>query len=619
MPSQFFGLMIGYSGLTAAQVAQNTTANNIANINTDGYSRQKLNTEAADALRTYTTYGMAGAGVKSKSIDQIRNEYVDMKYRVNQSLVGEYSKKQTYTLELENYFVDTDTVPGFNTIYTDNFYNALSDLEDDPGSTTTRTAFLGRTQSLVEYFNEMAQRMESVQENMNNELKDGVDKINDIAAQISSLNQQINVIEIKGVVANELRDQRALLIDELSNYVNVETAEMEVFNYSDPDNPTGAKRFIVNISNGCTLVDGYEFNELECKAREKKVNQSDIEGLYDIYWKTTGTKFAPLAENQSGEIKSLLELRDGNNKEFFDGEAKAGAAVGDTTLTVTGPSGDFEKIEISDSGMLNVSGIEYYYDSWKYEEADKTFTFSGIRYYDAEGIEHEGFHDAVKLNDTVRIGQALNYQGVPYYQAQMNEWVRGFAYAFNGIMEQGYDLNGDSMKGISFFQVEDVNGAYHDVEPSDVIGSAGGTDYTFNNMTAKNLRLNADIRNDAALFATTFDKESVKNPDSNDLVVALSSIKTDKSKMTFRGCSSAEFLACLTSDVALNAQSAITFTKNYTNISNSLSNQRLSESGVDQDEEALNLVKFQHAFELNSKVIQTMTEMYDRLILNTGV
>ena len=47
-------------------------------------------------------------------------------------------------------------------------------------------------------------------------------------------------------------DQRALLIDELSNYVNVETAEMEVFNYSDPDNPTGAKRFIVNISNGCT-------------------------------------------------------------------------------------------------------------------------------------------------------------------------------------------------------------------------------------------------------------------------------------------------------------------------------------------------------------------------------
>ena len=66
MPSQFFGLMIGYSGLTAAQASQNITANNIANINTEGYSRQELKQEAASALRTYTHYGMAGAGVDAK-------------------------------------------------------------------------------------------------------------------------------------------------------------------------------------------------------------------------------------------------------------------------------------------------------------------------------------------------------------------------------------------------------------------------------------------------------------------------------------------------------------------------------------------------------------------------
>lgn len=78
MPSQFFGLMIGYSGLTAAQASQNTTANNIANINTEGYSRQHLKQEAANALRTYTHYGMAGAGVDAKTIDQIRDEYIDI-------------------------------------------------------------------------------------------------------------------------------------------------------------------------------------------------------------------------------------------------------------------------------------------------------------------------------------------------------------------------------------------------------------------------------------------------------------------------------------------------------------------------------------------------------------
>ena len=108
--------MIGYSGLTAAQASQNITANNIANINTEGYSRQQLKQEAASALRTYTTYGMAGAGVDAKSVDQIRDEYIDLKYRANQASIGEYSRKNSYMGELENYFTDTNMVPGFNTV-----------------------------------------------------------------------------------------------------------------------------------------------------------------------------------------------------------------------------------------------------------------------------------------------------------------------------------------------------------------------------------------------------------------------------------------------------------------------------------------------------------------------
>ncbi len=620
MPSQFFGLMIGYSGLTASQVAQNTTANNIANINTKGYSKQELKTTAAEALRTYTTYGMAGAGVAAKSIDQLRDSYIDLKYWENQTLLGEYSKKQTYTLEIENYFIDTSTVPGFNTIYTENFFNALSALEDDPGTTTTRTAFLGRAQSLCEYFNEMAQTLENVQKNLNNELFDAVDKVNSIASQIASLNEQINVIEIKGVTANELRDQRALLVDELSTYVNVETEEMEIYNYSDPDNPTGVKRFIVNISNGCALVDGYDFNELVCRSREKKINQSDIDGLYDIYWKNSGSKFAPLAENQSGEIKALMELIDGNNKEYFDGKASEDVTdLTKTELKVTGPEGSFSKLTLNDSGTITISGMTYYYNGWEYDKDTDTFTFKDISYLDADGNIKNGFHDPVNKDFTVRVGQSVNYMGIPYYQSQMNEWVRGFAYAFNNIMEQGYDLNGNSMKDISFFQVEDIDGVYHNLDPEADPSSSGGEYYAYNSLTAKNFRLNRGIFYDASTFATTFNVESAQNTDSNDLVKALSSIRTDKEKMTFRGCSSSEFLACLTSDVALNAQSARTFTMNYTNISNSLTNQRLSKSGVDEDEEALDLVKFQHAFELNSKVIQVMTEMYDRLITQTGV
>ena len=93
----------------------------------------------------------------------------------------------------------------------------------------------------------------------------------------------------------------------------------------------------------------------------------------------------------------------------------------------------------------------------------------------------------------------------------------------------------------------------------------------------------------------------------------------DKTQVSFRGASTAEFLTCILSDIALNTNSANTFHSNFTNVGKAIDNQRLSISGVDQDEEAVNLVKYQNAYNLASRMIQTMTEIYDRLILQTGV
>lgn len=638
MPSQFFGLMIGYSGLTAAQASQNTTANNIANINTEGYSRQQLKQEAANALRTYTHYGMAGAGVDAKSIDQIRDEYIDIKYRANAAELGEYSRKNSYMGEIENYFVDSDLVPGFNTVYVQNFYNALLKLEDDPGSTTTRQSFIGQANSVTEYFNNMAINLEKTQDNINQEIKDVVDRINSIASQIASLNKQINMIEIRGVTANELRDQRAVILDELATLVDVETREVEVYNYSDPDNPTGAKMFQVMIGGACTLVDGYEYDTLECRARDEKMNQSDIDGLYDIYWTQNRGKFYPMSATLSGTLKGLLQLRDGNNKEYFNGTIETAAATGATSIKVkvTDPNLlDMNKCTLPDSGTINVSGFDYTYSSWTFvdnEDGTGEYTFTGLRYRDSNNEMQDGLLESVAKDLSVRVSQAIDYMGIPYYQAQLNEFVRSLAGAFNLIESKGYDLNGDLMGDRCFFQMIDSQGEQFDlmqskdqriVGPSHtgVIGTGRqpNNTYTYNALTAKNLKISSEILTDPALMATTYDKESDNSVDSADLLKDLSSLKTDKSRISFRSCSSAEFLQCILSDVALNKQSANTFEKNFTIIGQSITNQRLSVSGVDTDEEALNLVKFQHAYELSAKVIQTMTEMYDRLILNTGV
>ena len=93
----------------------------------------------------------------------------------------------------------------------------------------------------------------------------------------------------------------------------------------------------------------------------------------------------------------------------------------------------------------------------------------------------------------------------------------------------------------------------------------------------------------------------------------------DKRIANYRGAATQEFLTCVLSDVALNGKNASTFYNNYTNIGKSIDQQRISISGVDTDDEAVNLLKYQNAYTMASKMIQTLTEVYDRLILQTGV
>ncbi|MBR5360733.1 MAG: flagellar hook-associated protein FlgK, partial [Lachnospiraceae bacterium] len=116
MPSQFFGLNIAGSGLRNANAALNTTANNAANTQTEGYSRQQVESAAADALRTYTTYGCAGAGVETLAIERMRDSFFDVKYWNNNANVGQYEVKAYYMKSLEKY-LDDDGATGFVTIF----------------------------------------------------------------------------------------------------------------------------------------------------------------------------------------------------------------------------------------------------------------------------------------------------------------------------------------------------------------------------------------------------------------------------------------------------------------------------------------------------------------------
>lgn len=634
MPSTFFGLNTAYLGLSAANASLNTTANNIANRETEGYSRQYTVQQASDALRTFTTYGCAGAGVDVLSIERYRDEFYDAKYWRNNSNTGEYTTKQYYMKQIEDYFIDDgdeeDGLEGFSTIF-DNMYDALADVKKDSGTNETRRTFLGRAEELAEYFNTMAGNLQKMQKDINAEIKINVDQINSLTQEIVTLNKQINVIELSGSNANELRDQRALLIDKLSEIVNVETEEQQVTDPYNPDRYTGATRFIVKIAGGQTLLDDQNYYTLNCIARgtDEKVNQNDADGMYDIVW-SNGNKFSLKNASLGGKLKALAELRDGNNGEYFHGTISAtdirkvdGVSHSIVTVDVTADYlKDIDKCTLPESGRITLGNRELYYDSWtmNYNASTNSYSYEFVL---SDKTKNEDTGVSGLIGKEASVGSKIEYQGVPYYMEQMNEWIRCYAKAFNDIMTQegAVDNYGNAAQ---FLFKADMATDDDQWEFEDSYEIAADGSYSFSSrgdsyyrLTALNFAVSEEMLDDPNLMAVhTGNQDEISK---YDVVDDLIDLKTNVNRMKFRGSSSSQFLQCILADISLNAQRANDFSTNYENIGKSIQVQRLSVSGVDEDEEAISLVKYQNAYTLASKMIQTLTEVYDRLILETGV
>ncbi len=601
MPSQFFGLYIAGSGLRASNAALNTTANNISNAQTNGYSRQQVTQQANNALRTFTTYGCAGAGVDTIAIERVRDSFYDVKYWNNNSKFGEFTAKQYYMRTIEDYFND-DGTSGFKSIF-NKFSASLQSVTTNSSSDNSKAQFIAAAKSLTDYFNNMYGNLQELQKDIDLEIKQNVDQINSIAEEIATLNKQINVIELSGPKANELRDRRELLVDQLSEIVDVDITEMKIYDTHDPERETGATRYLVRIAGGQVLVDGNDYNNLTYQARatDQKVNQSDTDGLYKIMWEN-GNEFSLVNASMNGKLKGLAELRDGNNGSNFNGKV-IGVDTTKNTITVK-VSDDFLKnmraCTLSDTGgVINIGNKLCYYSGWEFDGKD-TYTFTMNDKVSPADADMDG--------KDVKTESKVKYQGIPYYMEQMNEWIRQFAEAVNNIFTSGVDANGD--KGCILFT--GISGSGEEYEINDFTDTN-----KYYELTAGNFTINSALIADASKLGT---RSSVDvGVEECGQIKELISLLTSKDKFNFRNGTAGQMLEALLSDVALNASDANTFYNTYSGLRNSIDNQRNSISGVDEDEEAVSLVKFQNSYTLASKMIQTLTEVYDQLILRTGV
>ena len=304
MRSTFYVFEIARKGLYVNQANLEVTAHNIANANTKGYSRQQVIQKSIEPLTGWgliTSYGgyAVGGGVDIQQVRQIRDAYLDMQYRKESTAFGEGGQEDMLAY-IETIFNEPSD-SGISTVLNE-FFNSLQALSLNPEDPTTRAAVQQKALALTENIRNVYMKLEDLQREANQAIIARVEEINSYAREIAALNEQIFKFENVGRPANDLRDRRNLIVDNLSRIIKVSVHE------------DTSGRFRVDIA-GQTLVNHTNLYELDVIPRSGSVNASryprnnhvDVDDLVEVVWKNTGEK----VNITGGTLKGFIDMRDG--------------------------------------------------------------------------------------------------------------------------------------------------------------------------------------------------------------------------------------------------------------------------------------------------------------------
>jgi flagellar hook-associated protein 1 FlgK len=481
MRGSFFEFNNAVSALFVAKGALNVTSHNIANAAIKGYSRQYAEMRANIPLSTGSIKGMVPTGAEFYGIGQIRDFFLDKKLWTHSATLGEFQVKRqqlTMTQTIFNEMSETGLVAQINDLE-----RRLQDLMTNAGDATYRTNVIQQADALATHIRSTYENLQKQQRDIDTEIRSVVQNINSLGRQIVSLNKQIQVAEYTGDRANDLRDQRARLIDALSVYVNVEVREIEMNEdfakgmYPEPEERMKSqKRMIIQI-NGDDFINHFTLNTLEARERRDEStnviqglyrNPEDVSGLVDVYWGTGDFKFDLYSPSLGGMLKGLVDIRDGNNGYYavstdyeqtgvkiHPPDSKSGQIL---TLNFAAKDGRVDILE--DGGFLRFieprtgiareyrylsAQVEYHYDAnGVVTGATAVLEMSPVTQVPPHILDNPGRYEA-------RIGQTVGFKGIPYYLSKINEMVRTLANGFNF---------GTNMKGQALTDVTGHANAY---------------------------------------------------------------------------------------------------------------------------------------------------------------
>ena len=290
MANIVYGMLnVAKTALITQQKALDITANNIANVNTEGYSRQRLTMEQNEPVRY--DGGTLSTGVRAnRTIQRIYDRFINAQLADAASKEGRW-QAQGETLEKAELMFDEVSGYGLNNAMSQ-FWGAWQQLSNNPSGYTERVTLIGESQNMTDVFNKLTRDLNQVQKDSDTSINGAVGDINTLTREIAELNLKVAEIEAgNDHSANEFRDQRDLKLKELSNLINVNSFE-------DADG-----YLTVVTANGHTLVD--------------RVNSWDLttglnaNGFNDVFWQSSsGTLQNITSDISDGKLKGWIEARD---------------------------------------------------------------------------------------------------------------------------------------------------------------------------------------------------------------------------------------------------------------------------------------------------------------------
>jgi len=287
MPDIYGILHIGRSALLTQQKAVDVTGHNIANVNTPGYSRQRVHMETREPI-TFQP-GMMGTGVRAKEIQRIHDRLLGIQINSEHQNLGRW-EAQKGSLERVEMILDESTGYGLNQAMSE-FWNAWHDVVNDPSGQAARTVLVAKSERMAETFRKIVTDLRQLQNDIDTTIKATVEEINLLSERIANLNQQIMEAEATHQNPNDYRDERDLLVTQLSALIGNNSFE----------NSEG--KVTVLIGGGNPLVENVSSRRLS--------TETNLSGLQDVVWvDSEGNSVAVTGSIAGGKLKGWIEARD---------------------------------------------------------------------------------------------------------------------------------------------------------------------------------------------------------------------------------------------------------------------------------------------------------------------